>query len=624
VKTLIVASPQVTHAYRMCRPGQSPHSDSVCFEVLGFDIMLDKKMKPWLLEVNRAPSFGGDERIDREIKSGVIRDALVLVNIRASDKRRNLASQKAETRRRLMRPFNHHIDNGEKNDETSKRKFIINRRKQQLKERLLWIRKDAAREEYEDSHLGNYMRIFPCLDATQRDRYTALLTEAFKLFHFIRSAPFQKNIIEHYNPKREDEILHLIEQCEEEDGSKPYVKDKKSLSSMPTLPTPPPSNLKCASSDSCSSTERSDDYSSQEERNSSELSEGKKASWFGNPKVNLLPPSLNSKTKLLGSGQSRRVMSATASISSKSRPPSGKKSNNSSRRTSRNSLRDVNDGYGLGDSPVGPRGGGSQNSTNGKLSHQISSNSDSRLISGFKERETENIQRTLMALDRTRIKFPGKTDEEADVLIDNIMENWREHKPKIAHYWLVQLDTAKRKKVIEIVQGNVKAVVERVWRWSNVNTLKLNRLFNRVFNRMQWSRGQGLWNCFVNIDCDSWETIFSKSSEVIGKIELNCCRRIVQLCKNCLLIVYQFANEAKKATALSSTTGAVQSTSYISRLTKDEISATTAAAGSTSRPFVVKPRNQTSSFSNLPRKFTKNLEETRRGGDKFHYSLVNS
>ena len=37
-----------------------------------------------------------------------------------------------------------------------------------------------------------------------------------------------------------------------------------------------------------------------------------------------------------------------------------------------------------------------------------------------KDRETENTKRTLMALERTRIKFPGKTDRDADVLMERV------------------------------------------------------------------------------------------------------------------------------------------------------------------------------------------------------------
>lgn len=43
----------------------------------------------------------------------------------------------------------------------------------------------------------------------------------------------------------------------------------------------------------------------------------------------------------------------------------------------------------------------------------------------------------------------------------------------------------------------------------------------------------------------SWETIFSKSSELVSPQELQCCRRLVQLCRDCLLVVYKFVSESR-------------------------------------------------------------------------------
>jgi hypothetical protein len=52
----------------------------MCFEILGFDIYIDAKCRPWLLEVNLAPSFECGEDIDRKLKYPLIRDAFLLLN----------------------------------------------------------------------------------------------------------------------------------------------------------------------------------------------------------------------------------------------------------------------------------------------------------------------------------------------------------------------------------------------------------------------------------------------------------------------------------------------------------------------------------------------------------------
>lgn len=40
----------------------------MCFEILGFDILLDQKLKVWLLEVNHTPSFRTDTDLDKLVK----------------------------------------------------------------------------------------------------------------------------------------------------------------------------------------------------------------------------------------------------------------------------------------------------------------------------------------------------------------------------------------------------------------------------------------------------------------------------------------------------------------------------------------------------------------------------
>jgi tubulin polyglutamylase TTLL6/13 len=53
----------------------------MCFELLGFDVILDSNLKPFLLEVNHAPSFATDSPLDYEIKHSLFVDMFKMLGL---------------------------------------------------------------------------------------------------------------------------------------------------------------------------------------------------------------------------------------------------------------------------------------------------------------------------------------------------------------------------------------------------------------------------------------------------------------------------------------------------------------------------------------------------------------
>ena len=55
-------------------------NQSNCFELLGFDIMVDSALKPWLLEVNSSPAMSMDGAADSRVKPDLLRDTFKIID----------------------------------------------------------------------------------------------------------------------------------------------------------------------------------------------------------------------------------------------------------------------------------------------------------------------------------------------------------------------------------------------------------------------------------------------------------------------------------------------------------------------------------------------------------------
>ncbi|XP_066210723.1 tubulin polyglutamylase TTLL13 [Saccopteryx leptura] len=160
IKTIISAHSVLRHNYRSCFPQYLNGGTCACFEILGFDILLDHKLKPWLLEVNHSPSFTTDSRLDQEVKDALLCDALILVNLRGCDKRKVMEEEKRRVKERLFQCHQEQQEARREQTEMSQAALL-------------------DQECYEDSHLGGYRRIYPGPDT---QKYAPFFEHSGSLF----------------------------------------------------------------------------------------------------------------------------------------------------------------------------------------------------------------------------------------------------------------------------------------------------------------------------------------------------------------------------------------------------------------------------------------------------------
>uniref|UniRef100_A0A8C5DG34 Tubulin tyrosine ligase-like family, member 6 n=1 Tax=Gouania willdenowi TaxID=441366 RepID=A0A8C5DG34_GOUWI len=149
IKTLISAHPVLTHNYHTCFPQHS--SASACFEILGFDVLLDHRLRPWLLEVNHSPSFTTDSLLDREVKDALLYDTLILINLGACDRRKITKEERRRVKERLQQ----------------------NRSRKARTEEMRQCQAASVEqmERYEAKHLGGFRRIYPREGGDKYEKY---------------------------------------------------------------------------------------------------------------------------------------------------------------------------------------------------------------------------------------------------------------------------------------------------------------------------------------------------------------------------------------------------------------------------------------------------------------------
>ncbi|PNJ66308.1 TTLL6 isoform 8, partial [Pongo abelii] len=190
IKTLISAHPIIRHNYHTCFPNHT--LNSACFEILGFDILLDRKLKPWLLEVNHSPSFSTDSRLDKEVKDGLLYDTLVLINLESCDKKKVLEEE------RQRGQFLQQCCSREMRTEEAKGFRAVQSKKT---------------ETYEKENCGGFRLIYPSLNS-----------EKYEKFFQDNNSLFQNTVA---SRAREEYARQLIQELRLKREKKPFQMKKK-------------------------------------------------------------------------------------------------------------------------------------------------------------------------------------------------------------------------------------------------------------------------------------------------------------------------------------------------------------------------------------------------------------
>jgi tubulin polyglutamylase TTLL7 len=572
------AMPSGAEAYRRAAAGLATHTPqpSMCFEVLGFDIFLTKKLKPLIIEVNRAPSFTCDSALDTEIKHDVLYSALRLQRMRAADRTRaeTRARKKAQSRLfgkgkgaaeadakagagaragkgkggRGSGPLTggDADDNADNNDTDGADASSSN-----------YVRWHETRVVFEDGVRGGYCRIYPSQDVAQMDVYDDLIRRSFQAHAKATGAAGAAAAHAAGAASGKDGRT---------DGTAQVVRGRAhspSGLSRPARASPGgrsgahrPRGLRRSTADSGPPS-----HSIQLERLLGELSNwvasatnedegggrgdaGNTADLTGRMSVGALArrSSLAQRSSSQLGGAPHHVSTAAGRelAYALNKVDEDDEEENGGRRKASG-----HDGAGsatcmkVATSVAGTESGNSGVKATVDAASSVSVHSEaSSEINPRQQAERETAAVRDGCFPPPPPAPPADAEQHRLLHIGDVRRGWQAMRPLVAQWWLREMDVRERRRLLDDVQARVMSLCSRVWAPQDFGRSRLARLVVTIFERLRFNRGQGIWNCFSLPD-DSWPSLEPLVAlPATTSQEQLMCVRLVQLCKDALLATF--------------------------------------------------------------------------------------
>ncbi len=154
IKSIFACSQSIVSGCRMFVP-----NNNNCFELYGFDILIDDTLKPWLLEINLSPSLGIDTPLDTKVKASLLADLLTLVGLPAMT---NFDRQTCDSKWNQFRTLSRRAMSSEHLSSTSNKKGPTVKHLSAEEQRIV----RNARAQY--ARKGGFVRIFPTEDSMHK------------------------------------------------------------------------------------------------------------------------------------------------------------------------------------------------------------------------------------------------------------------------------------------------------------------------------------------------------------------------------------------------------------------------------------------------------------------------